>query len=388
MSIAIKGALFRRLLPASFCLLAGLFLLAAAQVESDLPVHYWQHPLSAQGEKPKHWSPMYSDLKPETCAQCHQEQYDAWQGSRHAKAYSPGLSGQFPSMGMASSQACLQCHAPLAEQAFKHPEDLQKKHELRQSGVSCAVCHVRAWQRYGPPRLGSMQTGHIETSVHGGFTALKGFEQSRFCASCHQFPESMAINGKPLENTLAEWRASGFASKGVHCQACHMPNRQHLFRGIHDKAMTLRGLLIHIDQSMPTPGLSISSTAIGHAFPTYVTPKVLVLEQAFDGKGSLLQSWQWAIVREVYYDQGWKERRDTRLMPGETRLYRAAKIPKTAVRLRFRIEVQPDAFYQGVYRSLLQHQTEQAGDQALRKALAMTESSPYTLYESEVSLAH
>ena len=68
---------------------------------------------------------------------------------------------------------------------------------------------------------------------------------SEFCQSCHQFaPDGLALNGKLLENTYAEWKASRFAREGVQCQDCHMPDRRHLWRGIHDPAMVRSGLTI------------------------------------------------------------------------------------------------------------------------------------------------
>jgi hypothetical protein len=52
----------------------------------------------------------------------------------------------------------------------------------------------------------------------------------------HQFPgEGFALNGKPLENTYEEWRASPAARRGLEWQDCHMPDRRHLWRGIHER---------------------------------------------------------------------------------------------------------------------------------------------------------
>jgi len=47
-------------------------------------------------------------------------------------------------------------------------------------------------------------------------TRTPAFLSSEFCQSCHQFaPDGLALNGKLLENTYAEWKASRFAPEGV-----------------------------------------------------------------------------------------------------------------------------------------------------------------------------
>ena len=78
------------------------------------------------------------------------------------------------------------------------------------------------------------------------YSARHSSSRAEFCSSCHQFDAALAVNGKPLENTVAEWQASPQASQGVTCQTCHMPDRQHLWRGIHDPAMVASGLTTHI----------------------------------------------------------------------------------------------------------------------------------------------
>src|SRR5207249_4863664 len=88
-------------------------------------------------------------------------------------------------------------------------------------------------------------TAPSETLPHNGVTRTPAFLRSEFCQSCHQFtPEGFALNGKLLENTYAEWKASRFAREGVQCQDCHMPDRRHLWRGIHDPEMVRSGLTI------------------------------------------------------------------------------------------------------------------------------------------------
>ncbi len=386
-------------------------LLSAAATDPGLPDGYWDQPQAMVGHAPHAWSKLEKNLRPEACGQCHIEQFNAWKNSLHAHAYSPGMIGQFPAMGVADSNDCLNCHAPLQVQKYRdiadmkgsldlklsHPEGFDRQADLgskamplRHSGVSCAVCHVRGWQRFGPPPKASGAIGHQQRAVHGGFTATRAFEQSQFCASCHQFPDSMAIHGKPLENTLNEWKQSKFASRGITCQTCHMPDRRHEFRGIHDADMVKKGLTFELSQRRNSAVFAITSSWIGHAFPTYVTPEVVVEATAMDATGKVLHRWQWEIVREVIYDGGWKELRDTRLKAGEHREFIAAPLPERTARVRYRVRVMPDHFYQGVYQGLLfddmAHVDRSAAKMHISHALERVRRDDYLLYEQTISI--
>lgn len=378
--------------------------LIAASVNEPLPSDYWDMP-QATG---KTHDGLENNMRPEACAQCHQEQFNAWRDSKHAHAYSPGLVGQFSAMGHGAGNECLVCHAPLAEQLYrdagdmdatlstllKNPEgfsreaDLdskQAKLPLRHAGVTCAVCHVRQGQRFGPPRRGSDIVGHLDGDAHGGFIATKDFEKSQLCASCHQFPQSYAINGKPLENTVFEWQQSRFARQGVQCQTCHMPDRKHAFKGIHDVNMVRSGLKFQLERKGEMAALTMTSINIGHAFPTYVTPKIWVKAEALDAQGEMLQHWQWVIVREVGYDNGWKEMQDTRLMSGESRVFVANDLKENVKSIRFYVDVFPDAFYKGVYESLLSGDLQPKARRLITKALSDANQNDYRLYEKELS---
>lgn len=141
----------------------------------------------------------------------------------------------------------MECHGPLTEQlrrvaeAGAWVENPVHDEALERRGVLCAACHVRHWRRYGPPRRDGTVHPAPPGIPHEGAIRRTEFEDARFCAPCHQFEEP-APNGKPLENTLREWEASGFAERGVTCQASHMPDRRHLWRGIHDFDMTRSGV--------------------------------------------------------------------------------------------------------------------------------------------------
>jgi len=399
----------KQALIAVWLLLIGVCL-SAASMEPGLPDNYWDQPKANLGHMPHGWSALETNLHPEACAQCHIEQFNAWKHSLHAHAYSSGMIGQFPEMGVEDSNDCLKCHAPLRIQQYGNTADLMKSLDrmlvhpegfnhsaelvrpllpLRHSGVSCAVCHVRGLHRYGPPPTRSGSVGMVHSVAHGGFTATRQFEQSEFCASCHQFPDAMAIHGKPLENTLNEWKQSKFPKLGMTCQTCHMPDRRHEFRGIHDKEMVKKGLSFALSKGDHRAVLSITSRWIGHAFPTYVTPKVVVQALAMDSHATILKRWEWSIVREVNYDGGWQELRDTRLLPGERREFIAQPLPAHTTQVRYTIHVMPDHFYKGVYSALLADSVETGASPArthLHHALERAVHDDYLLYENTIDI--
>src|SRR5690242_13696300 len=126
--------------------------LSVAQV---LPADHWRRPLAAQGNAPDRWTARERSLKPEDCGVCHADKLAQWRTSVHAKAFSPGLVGQLLTYDAEDTAACMQCHAPLAEQrqAFEAARrrgtaHLTAEQGLAAAGNACAGCHVRGNRRF------------------------------------------------------------------------------------------------------------------------------------------------------------------------------------------------------------------------------------------------
>ncbi|MGB5082278.1 MAG: multiheme c-type cytochrome [Burkholderiales bacterium] len=376
-------------------------------VDKFLDVH-WARPLAPQGRPPTGFTATDISLDPESCGSCHADQFDAWRGSLHAAAMSPGLLGQLAEMDAGARdehQECIRCHAPLAEQADSLAAALATGRDLAESppgksqplhrhGMSCAACHVRGHERYGPPRRDGSAPRDRAGLPHGGWTASRAFEDSRFCAACHQFqPDQYALNGKLIENTYEEWKASRHAREGKTCQSCHMPDRRHLWRGIHDPETTRAGITIDAvgpttDSGRILAALSIRNSGTGHHFPTYVTPKVIVegVQESARGKtlpGTLQQLF---IERRVKPDLS-AELSDSRLAPDQSVTFNYRAAPATGARtLVLRVRVEPDAFYTGLYRELLASGSARKGRRLIQKALENSIASQYTLFESRFSM--
>jgi len=183
---------------------------------------------------------------------------------------------------------------------------------------------------------------------------------------------------------VQEWKQSPFAKQGVHCQQCHMPDRKHAFKGIHDKQMTRSGLVFSLRKDGDGALFSIQSVHIGHAFPTYVTPRIEIIADVLATDGHVLKSQTWEIVREVAYADGWQEVRDTRLLPGELRDYRM-QVGKDVAAVQVRVQVIPDAFYKGVYRDLLAGDVDTLARQHLEQALADAKANDYLLFQNTLN---
>lgn len=371
---------------------AAFFMMTAPAGARPLPEGYWHTPLAPQGKPPASWSEQEKSLAPEECGLCHADKLTEWRSSLHARAFSPGLVGQLLTFDAEETQSCMNCHAPLAEQAtdFQAARKRGRGHDpagqkLAAEGNSCAGCHLRDNRRFGPPRRPGVEAA--AEPPHGGVTRSPDFERSEFCAACHQFPQDMAINGKPLENTLVEWQASPAAREGRACQSCHMPDRKHLWRGIHDPKMVESGLRA---EALATPDgarLRVTSVDVGHAFPTYVTPKVILVAQALDVAGNPVKDARRETViqrRVEYVNDAWVERFDTRLSPGESA---AVEMPwPQSGRVRVWMEVHPDDFYDhDVYDGLLQsHPRNSPQARLIAQADAQAVRNRYRLFEQEV----
>lgn len=389
-----------RIAVSALSLLASAMVMAQSASETGYTPDadsYWHRPLAAQGTPPKNWTPLEQSLAPEDCGQCHIDKLTEWRSSRHAKAFSAGLVGQLLTFSAEDTALCLECHAPLAEQdkAFESARATGRAHVTHDQGLaakgnSCGGCHVRHYARFGPPQRETKRVGHsIATEPHGGVFRTKLFESSAFCSACHQFPESLAINGKPLENTYIEWKASPQAAAGKTCQVCHMPDRQHLWRGIHDPAMVASGLEPKIVRTARSARFSIRNTGVGHAFPTYVTPKVVMNAVALDNEGREIPDSRRSrtIERSVRFDGNqWIEISDTRLMPGQSASLDIGW-PKSG-RIRVWLEVFPDNYYETqVYPSILAGAPRNS-EAAKLIAMAKEDAShgSFRLFQSEVHI--
>ncbi|MFQ5888580.1 MAG: multiheme c-type cytochrome [Gemmatimonadota bacterium] len=367
---------------------------------------YWRRPIPAQGPPPEGLSPLENSLEPSACGTCHVQQYEDWRTTIHAAAFSPGFAGQLVSQeetNFAFVASCLVCHAPLSEQSERlllpgGGFGLNPGYDpaLRDQGLVCAACHVRGWKRYGPPRRGGGLDPSPPGSPHGGVNRTTFFEDARFCMGCHQFEVGApAPNGKPLENTYVEWRESRYGLQGVICQSCHMPDRRHVWRGIHDPQMVRSGLTIdwvgpyEAGAAGRELALRVTNSGTGHRFPTYVTPEVVVRVELLDGAGRPIDgaTAESTIARRVALQGGtWVEFSDTRLPPDSSLAVRISLSNPEATLAHGTVEVRPDAFYEGEFRKLLAGSLTDSARVLIRAAHRRSLESPFAIFDDTLVL--
>ena len=362
---------------------------------------YWTRPLVAQGNPPPTLNSLEASLAPHACMLCHPNQFKEWEKSRHAQAMSAGVYGQIVDMPEDEYQNCLNCHAPLEEQADSLATALFDRdtfsgkigNSLHEKGLICSACHLRDYQWFGPPRRADLPPLKFKTP-HNAWKRHKAFEDSRFCVPCHQFPsDGYSINGKLLENTYQEWIVSPQAQKGQTCQFCHMPNRRHLWHGIHDRDSVRSGVDIQtnpvqIVEGIVSAKLSMKNTGVGHYLPSYVTPRIVMLAYQQDKNGKPFEHTlrQVIIERHLSLDLT-TEFFDTRLAPEQTAVlnYRVP-LELQATSLVLAIKVAPDAFYTRLYQTLLEQGSTDKGTILIQQALAKSIASTFTLYQYVIPL--
>jgi hypothetical protein len=289
-----------------------------------------------------------------------------------------------------NNQTCLDCHAPLLEQRPQLGGGMANpvyKEDVLSNGIACASCHVREGRVYGPPATaaGSEALAGLK-SMHGGFEPSTAFQKALFCAGCHQFEPGVGeVAGVPLENTFNEWQASPAAREGKPCQSCHMPDRRHLWKGIHDAEMTASGLDAQLELSASGGArFTVTNTGVGHYFPTYITPRATLVIEARGGADEVLATSEFAVQRriDVYLQE---QAYDSRLAPRESAHVELSKDElKDSVRIRAYVKVEPDEFYYRFFAVFRVSDT--ALEPMLEAAKKKTAESDYIILVNELEL--
>ncbi len=351
-----------------------LFLVPGYVVADDITLfEYWSRPLSI-GEKTPY---------PENCGECHKRQYTDWIGSLHRRSVGPGLLSQLkPEEYPDYALSCYYCHAPAVEQnemvrrgdGYVRNDSFDRR--LKHSGISCVICHVRKGRIYGPVPSGNREGGHP-------FTVKDFFSSAEFCRVCHQLDGGYELNGKVLVNTYREWKESPYGKNNITCQHCHMPDRRHLFRGIHDPEMVRNGVDFEVRGGKEKITLLIKNTGVGHNFPTYVTPLVVVRGFVVDGSGTVVGGTlrESFVGRKVTLDLT-EELFDTRIPPGGEFGFEYPVDGAKGKKIVLEVWVYPDEFYNRFFHSAL----EDTNSEDIKEALDITENSFYLLFREEVRI--
>ena len=373
----------------------------ASPVEEFLERH-WSHPIPPQGKPPEDFSPLESSLAPTSCAQCHPSQYEQWRSSLHSHTMSAGIRWQLQLADAGTAKSCLRCHAPMSEQLALLAQERgwtrstarppgYVPDNLHKQGLVCAACHVRSHTRYGPEANKPIE----DSGVHGGFVEHTAFEDSRFCATCHQFADDgPRLNGKLREDTYSQWRGTRFAQEGKTCQACHMPERRHLWKGIHDKEMTRSAITVRLDAKQNELGVlsaraDVTNSGAAHHLPTYLVPEVILHLEHVDSAGHVSElarriiAWRANLaLNEELFDQ--------RLVAGESiTLSGESGHVEGGGKVRLRVSVAPRYHYVRTFEDYLQtnrNRLDPATLDLIRLAIQEARSTEYEFIAAVLSL--
>lgn len=364
------------------------------------------HTIALQGEPPPSLAP--ASLSSRQCARCHAKQVREWTGSMHARAGSPGLLGQTQRMTDGSKvESCLRCHAPLAEQqptlragqrggddrARAYTANAAFDPELQREGLTCAACHVRDWTRHGPPA----PAPSLLTLPGYPLRPLAVFERADLCLACHQLPVRTEVAGRPLLDTYREWLLGPYMPRGVQCQHCHMPNREHTWKGVHDPDTFRQGIAVAAVAVRGATGTvtvraRVTNVGAGHYLPTTPTPAAWLEITLEDDDGRAIAGAQASrrIGRHLRFADGaFEEVEDTRIPPGASlelaQGWRGDAVAR-AVRARVRVRVRPDDYYEGLYKARLRGKLTPDIRAMFEQALADAEASPYVAYDQTFAI--
>ncbi|TGL39896.1 cytochrome c554 and C-prime [Leptospira perdikensis] len=370
--------------------------------DSNFLQSHWKYPIPEQGVPPSHFSSLEKNLNPTSCATCHQNQFQNWKKSFHAKSISSGFLWQKEILTQEEYSSCFQCHSPLAETKSELDSKYQTKEILNSKAhnfstglespsILCASCHIRNQIRFGPPPRDNpkkeITTGNLP---HNGYVAKIEFESSEFCRSCHESKETgVKLNGKRLMEVYSEWKKTTFAKDGIQCQNCHMPDREHSWKGIHDKTFVQNSLLptwtITENKGKYRIQAELKSIGIGHAFPTYIVPKIylrfyVVLK---DKPNPILL--EESVIGRIVNANLTEEYLDTRIQAQKTHLVRFDFEPKENQIQKFlwEIEVNPDEQYVRSFEEQLKNKGNQLSNlsrKLLEESLYEKRNSRYTLF--------
>lgn len=371
----------------------------------------WGEVIELQGEAPDSLAPAQASSSVEQCTRCHAKQRREWTGSHHALAASPGLLGQVARRKNkpATAESCQRCHAPLPEQlpqirpGHSGGDDTDRTYvdnpafdeDLRKEGITCAACHVRKHVRNGPDMVDESKLLDLP-----GYQVneLAIYERSDFCLGCHQLPARIALNGKPLLNTYREWLEGPYMRRGIQCQHCHMPNREHTFKGVHDPDTFRQGIKVETitGKSGASGAVSVRTrvwnVGAGHYLPTTPTPAAFVSIELIDADGDGIDGAfaEKRIGRHIEHGAGgFSDIEDTRIPPGENlELAMAWKDGRVseATHAKIVVRVEPDNYYVGLYKKRLKMKLDDAVRELFEEALDRAEKSDYVAYEKLVAL--
>lgn len=265
------------------------------------------------------------------CGNCHNNIYQDWSNSMHAKAiedqvFKSDYLYALDESGEKIRAYCLSCHSP----TVGYTGDIYLKNQISREGINCDFCHsVQSVDLGNPKDPFKVNPGVTEYGPYRNASSLAHVAayselhtQSEFCAGCHQLKNS---NGVLVLGTYSEWKQSPYPDKNTECQNCHMPKvlgmpivdlkvkrselnmTSHLFLGGHSEinlqhAATLRTEL-KVEQGKALVTVFVTNAESGHKLPTGMPARKIILQvKLLDKKGEKIDQKE-KVYQKVLLDQ-------------------------------------------------------------------------------------
>ncbi len=242
---------------------------------------------------------------------CHADVAAQFAQSRHAHSHSnPTFQRGYQ---LEPAARCMNCHSPLRR--------------LGESGITCAVCHVRD---------GVVLSSRESPKSPHAVRVEPGLRDGTLCRGCHQF--DFTRRALPMQNTCEEWRAYAAAGGRETCVSCHMRDG-HFFANAREPrvlAASLSASARVLDDGRVE--LSLGLVGVGHRLPTGDVFRTLTVEISSPTAPTHFRAVA-LLRRELSLDPEPQVVRDTTLAPGEVR--RVMLGPASSldwVRLRYHFE--------------------------------------------------
>ncbi|MEI7816906.1 MAG: multiheme c-type cytochrome [Desulfuromonadales bacterium] len=211
------------------------------------------------------------------CKGCHADQYQQYEESMHAKAFTnPLFNAQYfndvvpralRNPGLVSeARTCIACHAPVAFMNYSGLISTPAQASRFETGVTCDFCHtlggyaengdfqqVASGKKQGPFQTTGASTFHSEYS---GFVQV-----GDFCGRCHNATNHIGVE---VKSTYYEWRESSYGKRGFACQECHMNKNGFLRNG---NAEFERGQAAHMNIGNISKKQKEQGKLYNHSFP-------------------------------------------------------------------------------------------------------------------------
>lgn len=177
--------------------------------------------------------------KASECGSCHVQQYQEWQATVHAKAFTSPTFQE--AVGNPPEAECLQCHSPLGMRGGQ----LVSRTFNQEEGITCVSCHLVDGAMHGPHGSSALVSPHPIKEDRTAYTSPS------LCAPCHG-------------ETHEQWQKVTAQHPAPTCQGCHQASIQrtatqgtNVFSSLlvaFEKKETTRSHDINLERMVRSPG--------------------------------------------------------------------------------------------------------------------------------------